>query len=200
MNIDICNTIGINNEKIIELLRNSIKTENFTFVKARFEEYQTSMEYFDVIFSAQAFHWVPQPIGYEKCASVLKTGGYLAPFWNMYITYDNELDCELVAISNKYGGLADFITNDGCEKRINTIAAGIEESGLFSKPKVIRSLWKQNYTADEYYGFALTGNRFLQKSDEEKLSAKRELTQLANKHNGIIERPYLCVLYLAQKL
>lgn len=60
--------------------------ENFQFEVARFEEYATVSKSFDAIFAAQSFHWVPQPIGYEKCASALKDGGYLAPFWNIDTT------------------------------------------------------------------------------------------------------------------
>lgn len=185
---------------LVHIGNTRFKEEDFTFETALFEEYSTAPKSFDAIFSAQAFHWIPQPIGYQKCAYALKDRGYLALFWNMYITYNNDLDNELLAISDKYGGFADFLSSDACEERINSIVTGIEESGLFSKPEVIRSLWKQNYTADEYYGFALTGNSFLQKSDEEKRLAHNELIKLADKHNGIIERPYLCVLYLAQKL
>jgi SAM-dependent methyltransferase len=186
--------------KLVDIGNARFIGEKFRFEQARFEEYDTVPKSFDAIFSAQAFHWVPQPIGYEKCARALKDGGYLALFWNMYITYDNDLDNELLSISNRYGDFADFLSSDGCEERIANIAKGIEDSGLFSKPKIIRSLWKQNYTADEYYGFALTGNRFIQKSDNEKQAAYDELINLAERHNGIIERPYLCVLYLAQKL
>ena len=174
--------------------------ENFRFITARFEEYESTPKSFDAIFSAQSFHWVPQPMGYEKCAFALKDKGFLALFWNMYITYDNEVDNELVAISNKYGGFADFLSSENCEKRIDSIATGIKNSGLFSSPSISRSLWQQSYTADDYFGFALTGNFFMQKSDAEKQAAHKELRQLARKHNGVIERPYLCVLYLAQKL
>ena len=117
----------------------------------------------------------------------------------MYITFDNDLDNELVAISNKYGGFADFLSSDECEKRIDWNVKQIEKSSLFSKPVITRLLWKKSYTADEYYGFMLTGNSFVQKSDEEKQNAFLEIKQLAEKHNGIIERPYLCVLYLTQR-
>ena len=64
---------------------------------------------------------------------------------------------------------------------------------------MVRQLWKQTYTADEYYGFALTGNRFMAKSDEEKARAYKDIVDLAEKHGGVIERPYLCVLYVAKK-
>lgn len=184
---------------LVAIGNSRFENENFKFVKGRFEEYSIPINYFDVVFSAQAFHWIPQPSGYIKCAEALKENGYLALFWNMYITYDNDLDDELVAISDKYGGLADFKSNDDCEKRIKSISKEIEESGYFDKPKIFRSLWNQKYTADSFFGFALTGNSFVQKSDNEKQNAYKELIQLADKHNGIIERPYLCVLYLSQK-
>ncbi len=180
-----------------------IKFQDYPGIKfecQRFEEYDAQKNSIEVIYSAQAFHWVPQPIGYKKCAQALKAKGYLAPFWNMYITYDNDVDNELLELSRKYGGLADFLNEEGCEKRISSIVSSISESGFFKKPDVYRQMWKQSYTADEYYGFALTGNSFIQKSDEEKENAHRDLVKLANKHGGVIERPYMCVLYISQKL
>lgn len=173
--------------------------EKFTFVEGRFEDMELSEAYYDTIFSAQAFHWVPQPMGYEKSAKVLKPNGTLALMWNMYITYENEMDQDLLKLSEKYGGLADFVSESSCEKRIESIVAGIEGSGYFETPTVIRKLWSVDYTAEEYYGFALTGNRFIQKSNQEKEQAYKDICELAQRHGGRIHRPYLCVLYLAKR-
>lgn len=173
--------------------------DNIRFDVGRFEEYPVSTATFDVVFSAQSFHWIPQPVGYRKCAEILKNEGCLALLWNMYITFDNEIDNELLEISARYGGIADFLSESGCEKRIESIAAGIKNSGLFSQPQIHRLLWKQSYSPDEYFGFMLTGNRFIQKTEEEKKRAYKDIVNLSNKNNGKIERPYLCVLYLAQK-
>lgn len=185
---------------LVQIGNNRFAGSSIKFEDSRFEDYNLPPQYFDTIFSAQAFHWVPQPIGYEKCAYTLKDKGSLALFWNMYITYENAADNELISISQKHGGFADFLSEDGCESRIKSIVSGIEGSRLFSKPKVFRTLWKQKYTADEYYGFTLTGNTVIQKSEEEKEKIHSDLVVLADKNNGIIERPYLCVLYLSQKL
>lgn len=172
---------------------------NLTFECGRFEELVLEDECYDVIFSAQAFHWIPQPVGYQKCAAILKPKGYLAPFWNMYLITDKQQDKELLELSGKYGGFADFVSEQEAESRIRSIVQKIEDSGLFQSPTVHRCLWKQEYTADEYYGFALTGNRFLQLPEEVKENARREIEELANRYGGKIVRPYLCVLYLAQK-
>lgn len=172
---------------------------NIKFECGRFEELELMSEKYDVIFAAQSFHWVPQPIGYQKCAEMLKKNGNLALFWNMYMVYNNDDDNDLVKLSNKYGGFADFVNEEQCENRIRSIVNATENSGLFEKPIVYKHLWKQEYTADEYYGFVLTGNHFLQLSDEVKEMAQKEIKEYAKKFGGKIVRTYLCVLYLASK-
>ncbi|MGB8214269.1 MAG: class I SAM-dependent methyltransferase [Anaerolineales bacterium] len=46
-----------------------------TIETSRFEEWQEHPESFDLVISAQAFHWVPREIGYAKAARALKFGG-----------------------------------------------------------------------------------------------------------------------------
>lgn len=194
------NILGIDpGEDLVRIGNERFKNENVSFVKGRFEEYDFAQKKFDVVYAAQSFHWVPQPIGYQKCADILKDNGFLALFWNMYVLNDNDTDKELIEISNRYGGIADFVTKSECESRINSIVSQIVDSKLFEEPSVIRKLWQQDYTADEFYGFVLTGNRFMQNSDEDKQKAYNDIVALAEKNGGIIERPYLCVLYMAKK-
>jgi protein-L-isoaspartate O-methyltransferase len=172
---------------------------NIKFERGRFEELEPADEKYEVIFAAQSFHWIPQPIGYQRCAGMLTENGYLALFWNMYLACDNDDDNDLVKLSSKYGSFADFVNEEQCEDRICSIVNAIQDSGLFETPAVYRHLWRQEYTADEYYGFVLTGNRFLQLPDQVKEMARKEIEGHANKFGGKIVRTYLCVLYLARK-
>lgn len=48
----------------------------------RFEEAALPPEGYDLIFSASAFHWVPEEVGYPKVFSLLKSGGAFARFAN----------------------------------------------------------------------------------------------------------------------
>ena len=153
------NILGIDpGEDLVRIGNERFKNESISFAKGRFEEYDFEQKKFDVIYAAQSFHWVPQPIGYKKCAEILKDNGYIALFWNMYVLYDNDLDKELLEISKRYGGIADFVTESECENRIAAIVSQIVDSDLFEKPTVIRKLWKQNYTADELYEDILVNN------------------------------------------
>lgn len=186
-------------EDLVSKGNEKFQNDTVEFKKGRFEDVDLPKEYFDVVFAAQSFHWIPQPQGFFKCADILKKNGQLAVLYNMYVTTDCEQDTELLALSNKHGGFADFVDENKCNERISSIVANIENSSKFSKVKVFKNFWIKDYTADEYFGFVLTGNKILQKSQNEKSHIYSDITALANKSNGIIHRKYLCVLYMAEK-
>ena len=54
--------------------------DNFQIVNADFETYDFGGERFDLVFSAAAFQWIPEKIGYPKAFDILKSGGTFAMF------------------------------------------------------------------------------------------------------------------------
>jgi ubiquinone/menaquinone biosynthesis C-methylase UbiE len=54
----------------------------FSAVVGKFEDTCFESNSFDLIFSASAFHWVPEEIGYTKVLDLLKQGGVFARFAN----------------------------------------------------------------------------------------------------------------------
>ena len=116
-----------------------------------------------------------------------------------YIVEDNEQDRELFSLSKKHGGFADFVTLKQSDERIQSICSNIENSQKFNAVKVFKKHWLKEYTADEYYGFVLTGNKILQKNENEKAKIYTDIKCLADKFGGAIKRPYLCVLYIAKR-
>lgn len=54
----------------------------FSVITRKFEEAEFESNAFDFVFSASAFHWVPEEIGYPKVFSMLKNGGVFARFAN----------------------------------------------------------------------------------------------------------------------
>lgn len=191
--------IDIGENLIRQAKENFKEYKNITFIKDKFEDAEFKANSFDMVFSAQAFHWVEQPVGYYKSAKILKPEGTLSLLWNMYITFDNEVDNSLLALSKKYGGFADFLSEKACKTRINDICSEIEQSGYFEKPVVKTVLWEQKYTVDEYFGFVMTGNKFIQKEEDEQKRAYNEIKILCEKHGGYIVRPYLSALYVSRK-
>lgn len=55
---------------------------NFTAIQGKFEDVPLAPEACDLIYSASAFHWVPEEIGYQKVYASLKKGGTFARFAN----------------------------------------------------------------------------------------------------------------------
>ena len=55
---------------------------DFSVVTAKFEDVQLETNAYDFVFSASAFHWIPEEIGYEKVFSILRKGGVFARFAN----------------------------------------------------------------------------------------------------------------------
>ena len=70
-------------EHFSELLKDKFKEyPKFSVITGKFEDIEFAENAFDLVFSASAFHWIPEKIGYEKVFSMLKQGGVFARFAN----------------------------------------------------------------------------------------------------------------------
>src|SRR5262245_40359876 len=49
-----------------------------------FEEAALAASSFDLVVSATAFHWLDQPVALAKAARLLRPGGWLANWWNVF--------------------------------------------------------------------------------------------------------------------
>jgi SAM-dependent methyltransferase len=63
-------------------------------VVSTFEDWEGTSGEFDLIYAAQAWHWVDRATGYDKARSLLRPGGALALIWNIP--------------TNRYGGYEDL--------------------------------------------------------------------------------------------
>lgn len=70
-------------ENLAELCRQKFKEfPKFSAVTARFKDFVCDNNLCDLIYSASAFHWIPEEIGYKKVYEILKSGGVFARFAN----------------------------------------------------------------------------------------------------------------------
>ena len=54
----------------------------FSIMNGKFEDAELPAESCDLVYSASAFHWVPEEVGYRKVFDGLKPGGAFARFAN----------------------------------------------------------------------------------------------------------------------
>ena len=70
-------------ERFSALLKEKFKDyPRFSVVTGKFEDTDFAEKSVDLVFSASAFHWIPEEIGYQKVFSMLKSGGAFARFAN----------------------------------------------------------------------------------------------------------------------
>lgn len=70
-------------ENLAEFSKNKFKDyKNFNIKNISFEDFKCNSNTFDLIYSATAFHWIDESVGYPKAFNLLKPNGTLALFWN----------------------------------------------------------------------------------------------------------------------
>ncbi|CAG0935019.1 putative methyltransferase [Thermoflexales bacterium] len=176
------------------LLKNCPRVE---FETVTFEQWHERPGEFDLVMSAQAFHWIPKTIGYAKAARALKTSGQLALFWNMS---PDPTDAIFLDLHKVYEACApELAARSGSgEELIQQREADIWESGLFGSVCVKRFPWSVECTARQYVGLLGTYSDHLRLSEEERKRLFEGVSEVIAQHGGVIEKPYLAVLYVAQ--
>jgi SAM-dependent methyltransferase len=167
------------------------------FETAAFEQWSEQPGEFDLAMSAQAFHWIPKAVGYAQAARALKEQGHLALFWNMY---PDPTDAISLDVRRVYEECAPelSIRSSSCEELIEQREADIWDSGYFGDVRVQRFPWSGKYAAPQYVGLLDTYSDHLRLSAKTRNRLYEGVIEVINQHGGIIEKPYLAVLYVAQ--
>ena len=167
------------------------------FERSRFEEWEANQRKFDLLISAQAFHWVPQEVRFVKAASALKPQGHIALFWNMY-PGDESVKRELDEIYRQY---APELVKENIlpEQLIQERAASLQAEKQFEKVIVRSYPWAAQYKTEMYLGLLNTYSDHLRLPEQRRLALLGAIAELIEQHGGLIEKPYLAVLYMAQR-
>jgi SAM-dependent methyltransferase len=121
---------------------------------AAFEAWDPVGRTFDAVIAGQAWHWVDPAAGAGKAAEVLRAGGRLAAFWNVFqppaavgeafaATYRRVLP-DSPFFRGTFGGTAAY------SGQLTRAADGIRAVGAFGEPEQWTVDWKRPYTRDEW--------------------------------------------------
>jgi SAM-dependent methyltransferase len=169
-----------------------------TFEITRFEDWTVIPEQFDLVFSAQAFHWVPQPVGYRKIAQTLKLDGSMALFWNMYPGPDGPVWTEIAKVYQSITpGLA--TPQAAIEDEIRRRVKEINDTGLFGPVTILRFPWSATYTTRQYLGLLNTYSDHLRQPEGTRQKLFSGIAALIDKNGGTLDRPYVTAGFLARK-
>lgn len=165
-----------------------------------FEEWQPEGRAFDLLISATAFHWVPPEIGYPKAAQVLKDAGYIALFWNYHPEPYTGFFERVQSVYQRVVPEWPSPRTGAVEERIKAIETTINGTGLFTPAQIKRYEWSLDYTTAEYVRLLNTYSPHLSLPEERRKRLCQEIGELIeSEFHGIVTKPYLTVLYMAQR-
>lgn len=174
--------------------------DNFQVNNEAFEDFHGPSNSYDLIFSATAFHWIPEDIGYSKVFDMLKRGGVFARFANHPFKdkkRDN-IDVEFKKIYEKYmqGPLGGNEYNEDNARNIANIAS------KYGFKDISYSLYHRtrSFTADGYIGLLGTYSDNIAMEERFRNSFFGEIKKAINDNGGIITMYDTIDLELARKL
>ncbi|MBI4305089.1 MAG: class I SAM-dependent methyltransferase [Chloroflexi bacterium] len=171
---------------------------NVRFVLSTFEEFRAADASFDLVISAQAFHWIRPEIGFRKAGQILKPAGALALFWSEDHTPESPLQAALDEI---YRRLAPDMRAPvpGGGSGSGRIAERIAATGLFEPVTVHRYPWATEYDTDRWLKLLNTSSdhRALPPARKEGLLA--EVRRAVDAHGGHHRMSMESVLFLARR-
>ena len=144
-----CSVLGVEPDPRMAAVARS---HGLTVEESAFEGFDPAGRTFDLVTSAQAWHWVDAAAGSEKAASVLTGGGRIGLIWNEGV-HDPEVASALDAVYERHTGRLDdysILLGYGAAGRIGTAVAALRSSGHFAEPAVTAFPWERVYTRDEW--------------------------------------------------
>ena len=143
-----CEVVGVEPD---ERMAAVARRRGMKVVVAPFETWTAPADRFDLVVSAQAWHWVDQNIGPMAASGALRSGGRLALFSNGYeeVSLRDELD----AVYRQYAPqivAKTFVLGRHAPTLRASHAGPIEACGRFGPVEERSFQWEHTYTRDEW--------------------------------------------------
>jgi len=167
----------------------------FEVLNLPFEDYTMEESSIDMVFSASAFHWIPDDVGYPKIHNALKKGGCFAIIGcPVEVASENmELKTEIERLEREYFPQSDNIAKNGHDLMRLKFKKYSFSDIVHKQYSAFREL-----NADEYIGLMLSISMFSELSEVDKNSLFKKMHEVINAH-GCIQIHDKIDLYVGRK-
>ncbi|MBR6740434.1 MAG: class I SAM-dependent methyltransferase [Clostridia bacterium] len=192
-------------EQFSRLVRDKFSSYvNFSVITGRFEETELEENSFDLVFSASAFHWIPEKEGYERVYSMLKNGGVFARFANHpYRDKGNpelsrEIDKAYRDFYNRFYNKESKAPSEYTEAQARERAEIAEKYG-FREVKYALFYRKRTFSATEYTALLGTYSDHIAIEEPIRAAFFARIEEAIDRHGGFITLYDTIDLELARK-
>jgi len=180
---------------------NFAQYKNFEVKNMAFEDYNCPNNTFDMVYSASAFHWIPEELGYSKVFNLLKSGGTFARF-AIHPYKDKGNEPLHIAIQKVYAKYMPQIANKLRGEYSETDAQSV--SNLATKYGFVDSAYKlyhriRTFNANDYGTLISTYSDHRALGEAGLTSLVSEINEAINNHGGVINIYDTLSLNLARK-
>lgn len=187
-------------------LREKFAGRPFTVETGAFEEATLAPGSADLVVAATSFHWVPTATGLDRAADALREGGWLALWWNHFgdpARPDPFHDALTPILERLAPSLLDHVDvkTSASAYPIEAPAriAEIEASGRFGDVHHEVVAWTGRHAPEQLRMMFASFSSWLALPEEHRRTVLDALEDLARvRFGGLVERPYLTPVYLAQ--
>lgn len=184
-----------------EARRNLATFPNVRIDVGAFETFPIEPASYDLVMSATAFHWIEQPLGYQRVAEALKPGGHFAEFrhhhvwspeWDPFFRESQELYLKYMP-----GTPPDFRLP--LPDEVATLEREIIASGMFELPRVRRYIQTVIQTPESYADLLLTFSNHIALPEPDRSRLIDGLADLIRKQpEGCLTKTLLVILHVAR--
>ncbi len=183
---------------LADIARRNLAGLNATVLTTSFEAWEPEKEAFDLVVSAQAFHWIPVDFGLARCAAVLKKTGSLALLWQLDRSQDTDFYKATTPLFDKY--VRDDPDRPKPPSSFETYRTALVESPLFDTPVVRQLEWQQTYTKADFVKLLGTFSPNIALAPDTRARFNAEVAATIDAFGGSVTRLYRTVLLLSKKV
>ena len=183
--------------------RNLAPHPNVSIITAPFEEWDAGGGRFDLVFTAQAWHWLDPEVRYRKAANALKPGGSLAII-DVEHAFPKDTDPFFFEIQDVYEAIGeDKPWHDEfpppLPDDVPDMREEIEASGMFVQVQSRRYVWDLMYTADEYIDLLNTfSNHIAMEPEKREFLFRNVRERIGTRADSRVRRDWLAILNVAR--
>lgn len=172
--------------------------KNFEVCQTSFEDYECESDSYDMVYSATAFHWIPQDVGYSKVYDLLKVRGTFALFWNRPCVGSGELYKKIEHLYKKWAPHIDLMKYMADNSTFDSIQKALLKYG-FSDIRLQLFRRTRTYTAEDYISLLNTYSYHIALDDSIKTALEDEIVKVINEFGGEITIQDTMDLHLGRK-